>query len=47
MSSGEGYMGCPGCGAVWHGTWENPDDVTCPECGTPLEPVDESDLPTE
>lgn len=47
MDREEGFMGCPGCGAVWQGTWESADEVPCPECGTPLEAIDENDLPTE
>lgn len=47
MDREEGFMGCPGCGAVWQGTWESTDDVTCPECGTALEPIDKDELPTE
>lgn len=44
MTKEEGFMKCTGCGMVWKGTWDVDQEVTCPECGSPLEAVEGEDL---
>lgn len=44
MSKTEGFMRCTGCGIVWKGQWDAEQTVTCPECQSPLEEVQEAEL---
>lgn len=44
MEEHTGYMKCPKCGVVWKGRWDTGQDVTCPECGSPLEEIPDEEL---